>query len=195
MRSLHFNISLFSSSSFWIHFLVFIYSKHLQTHVIFPHLAVSNSAEYFPEPQRFMPERWIKRGELGMHKNLRYFVLVCQKLTGFFCFNFYIDWRRCLKLSTCGPKNPSVCQFAVWLWSSNVHRTSVCRKWSTYFGGQGSMRNKTIGYWVTKQKCLSSFLFFLSLFLHYSSSESIKLNITMVNWHIKWIQHIFRNNH
>ncbi|XP_031620366.1 probable cytochrome P450 49a1 [Contarinia nasturtii] len=35
------------------------------THVIFPHLAVSNSNEYFPEPERFLPERWIKRGELS----------------------------------------------------------------------------------------------------------------------------------
>lgn len=50
-----------------IHSIFFISSNHLQTHVIFPHLAVSNSAEYFPEPQRFMPERWIKRGELSMH--------------------------------------------------------------------------------------------------------------------------------
>lgn len=31
------------------------------THVIFPHLVVSNSERYFPEPQRFVPERWIKR--------------------------------------------------------------------------------------------------------------------------------------
>lgn len=36
-----------------------------QTHVIFPHLAVSHSAEYFPDPEQFLPERWIKRGELS----------------------------------------------------------------------------------------------------------------------------------
>lgn len=30
------------------------------THVIFPHLVVSNSERYFAEPERFVPERWIK---------------------------------------------------------------------------------------------------------------------------------------
>ncbi|KAL9699090.1 hypothetical protein quinque_002531 [Culex quinquefasciatus] len=37
------------------------------THVIFPHLVVSNLEEYFPEPDRFLPERWLKRGELKEH--------------------------------------------------------------------------------------------------------------------------------
>ncbi|XP_055920745.1 probable cytochrome P450 49a1 [Eupeodes corollae] len=31
------------------------------THVIFPHLVVSNDTTYFPEPKRFMPERWMKQ--------------------------------------------------------------------------------------------------------------------------------------
>lgn len=43
------------------------FRPRLQTHVIFPHLAVSNSDEYFPEPERFLPERWIKRGELSAY--------------------------------------------------------------------------------------------------------------------------------
>ncbi|EDW89662.1 probable cytochrome P450 49a1 [Drosophila yakuba] len=30
------------------------------THVIFPHLVVSNDPAYFPEPKRFLPERWLK---------------------------------------------------------------------------------------------------------------------------------------
>jgi Cytochrome P450 len=31
-----------------------------QTHVIFPHLVVSNIEENFPAPERFLPERWLK---------------------------------------------------------------------------------------------------------------------------------------
>nr|CAD7455655.1 unnamed protein product [Timema tahoe] len=31
------------------------------THVIFPHLVVSNSTKYFQNPDTFMPERWIKK--------------------------------------------------------------------------------------------------------------------------------------
>ncbi|XP_017465203.1 PREDICTED: probable cytochrome P450 49a1 [Rhagoletis zephyria] len=33
------------------------------THVIFPHLVVSNDPAYFPEPKRFVPERWMKQSE------------------------------------------------------------------------------------------------------------------------------------
>ncbi|XP_053966323.1 probable cytochrome P450 49a1 [Anastrepha ludens] len=33
------------------------------THVIFPHLVVSNDPAYFPEPKRFLPERWMKQSE------------------------------------------------------------------------------------------------------------------------------------
>ncbi|KAK9877540.1 hypothetical protein WA026_018647 [Henosepilachna vigintioctopunctata] len=30
------------------------------THVIFPHLVVSNSEEYFSQPEKFLPDRWLK---------------------------------------------------------------------------------------------------------------------------------------
>jgi cytochrome P450 family 49 subfamily A len=33
---------------------------HPQTHVIFPHLVVSNIEENFPAPGHFLPERWLK---------------------------------------------------------------------------------------------------------------------------------------
>lgn len=46
--------------------------KIVQTHVIFPHLVVSNLEEYFPEPERFLPERWIKRGEFSMYSMLKH---------------------------------------------------------------------------------------------------------------------------
>lgn len=44
-----------------------------QTHVIFPHLVVSNLKEYFPEPEKFLPERWIKRGEIGKIQKIDHF--------------------------------------------------------------------------------------------------------------------------
>ncbi|KAH8394653.1 hypothetical protein KR222_000876 [Zaprionus bogoriensis] len=40
------------------------------THVIFPHLVVSNDPTYFPEPKRFLPERWLKQsaGKCGRQR-------------------------------------------------------------------------------------------------------------------------------
>ncbi|EEB11516.1 cytochrome P450, putative [Pediculus humanus corporis] len=44
------------------------------THVIFPHYVVGNLPEYFPKPQEFIPERWLKSssgkfGEKCPHEN------------------------------------------------------------------------------------------------------------------------------
>lgn len=57
-------------------FIIFLLSKYIalhaciltkliktfQTHVIFPHYVVSNDEEYFRDPKRFSPERWMKSG-------------------------------------------------------------------------------------------------------------------------------------
>lgn len=71
-----FHHPFFTFSLCYFYFLLFnfvSFSIGIQTHVIFPHLAVSNSDEYFPEPKRFLPERWIKRGELSMRNNYNHF--------------------------------------------------------------------------------------------------------------------------
>lgn len=41
-------------------FFLFVNQLTFQTHVIFPHLVVSNSEDYFEQPERFVPERWLK---------------------------------------------------------------------------------------------------------------------------------------
>lgn len=64
------------------------------THVIFPHLVVSNLEQYFPEPHRFVPERWMKRsdgdgsGELCPHAG--------QKIHPFVSLPFGYGRRMCI---------------------------------------------------------------------------------------------------
>lgn len=38
----------------------FTYKPCFQTHVIFPHYVLSNKENYFNEPTKFIPERWLK---------------------------------------------------------------------------------------------------------------------------------------
>ncbi|CAH1117306.1 unnamed protein product [Phaedon cochleariae] len=60
------------------------------THVIFPHLVVSNSEEYIEEPNKFMPERWLKSGQSGgcpAHQN---------KIHPFISLPFGYGRRSCL---------------------------------------------------------------------------------------------------
>ncbi|KAK5643038.1 hypothetical protein RI129_009205 [Pyrocoelia pectoralis] len=44
------------------------------THIIFPHLVVSNIEEYFDQPHKFIPERWLKSGCPIQHKKIHPFV-------------------------------------------------------------------------------------------------------------------------
>uniref|UniRef100_A0A182PLU9 Uncharacterized protein n=1 Tax=Anopheles epiroticus TaxID=199890 RepID=A0A182PLU9_9DIPT len=63
------------------------------THVIFPHLVVSNLEQYFPEPDRFVPERWLKRGELKEHSGCPH---AGQKIHPYVSLPFGYGRRTCI---------------------------------------------------------------------------------------------------
>ncbi|XP_062544598.1 probable cytochrome P450 49a1 [Armigeres subalbatus] len=63
------------------------------THVIFPHLVVSNLEKYFPEPDRFLPERWLKRGELKDHSGCPH---AGQKIHPYVSLPFGYGRRTCI---------------------------------------------------------------------------------------------------
>ncbi|ETN58108.1 Cyp49a1 [Anopheles darlingi] len=63
------------------------------THVIFPHLVVSNLEHYFPEPERFIPERWLKRGELKEHSGCPH---AGQKIHPYVSLPFGYGRRTCI---------------------------------------------------------------------------------------------------
>lgn len=63
------------------------------THVIFPHYVVSNEEEYFPEPTRFLPERWLKRNEIAGMSECPH---VGQKIHPFVSLPFGFGRRTCL---------------------------------------------------------------------------------------------------
>ncbi|XP_052861749.1 probable cytochrome P450 49a1 [Anopheles cruzii] len=63
------------------------------THVIFPHLVVSNLEKYFPEPDRFVPERWLKRGELQEHSGCPH---AGQKIHPYVSLPFGYGRRTCI---------------------------------------------------------------------------------------------------
>uniref|UniRef100_A0A182XML5 Uncharacterized protein n=1 Tax=Anopheles quadriannulatus TaxID=34691 RepID=A0A182XML5_ANOQN len=63
------------------------------THVIFPHLVVSNLQQYFPEPDRFVPERWLKRGELKEHSGCPH---AGQKIHPYVSLPFGYGRRTCI---------------------------------------------------------------------------------------------------
>ncbi|XP_050096636.1 probable cytochrome P450 49a1 [Anopheles aquasalis] len=63
------------------------------THVIFPHLVVSNLEQYFPEPERFIPERWLKRGELKEHSGCPH---AGQKIHPYVSLPFGYGRRTCI---------------------------------------------------------------------------------------------------
>ncbi|XP_030388533.1 probable cytochrome P450 49a1 [Scaptodrosophila lebanonensis] len=68
------------------------------THVIFPHLVVSNDPTYFPEPKRFLPERWIKENATGNSTSSS--VAACphagQKIHPFVSLPFGFGRRMCV---------------------------------------------------------------------------------------------------
>ncbi|ALC40607.1 Cyp49a1 [Drosophila busckii] len=63
------------------------------THVIFPHLVVSNDPTYFPEPKRFMPERWLKQAPAAVTESCPH---AAQKIHPFVSLPFGYGRRMCV---------------------------------------------------------------------------------------------------
>lgn len=41
-----------------------IFFLHFQSHIVFPHYILSNEERYFPSPQEYVPERWLRENEV-----------------------------------------------------------------------------------------------------------------------------------
>ena len=74
-----------------------IYGYHVPkgTHVIFPHLAVSNSEEYFPEPKKFVPERWLRQNDIK-NMDVQQCPHMSQQIHPFVSLPFGFGRRTCL---------------------------------------------------------------------------------------------------
>lgn len=63
------------------------------THVLFPHLVVSNMEQYFPEPEKFIPERWLKQHEIDESEQCPH---MAQKIHPFVSLPFGYGRRMCV---------------------------------------------------------------------------------------------------
>ncbi|KAH8304376.1 hypothetical protein KR059_007588 [Drosophila kikkawai] len=66
------------------------------THVIFPHLVVSNDPAYFPEPKRFLPERWLKQSTTAAMADAGGCPHASQKIHPFVSLPFGFGRRMCV---------------------------------------------------------------------------------------------------
>ncbi|XP_060529813.1 probable cytochrome P450 49a1 [Cylas formicarius] len=66
------------------------------THIIFPHLVVSNIEEYFSDPEKYIPERWLKGETAKAHASEKCAIYRQQKIHPFVSLPFGYGRRSCL---------------------------------------------------------------------------------------------------
>nr|XP_017022013.1 probable cytochrome P450 49a1 isoform X1 [Drosophila kikkawai]XP_017022014.1 probable cytochrome P450 49a1 isoform X1 [Drosophila kikkawai] len=99
------------------------------THVIFPHLVVSNDPAYFPEPKRFLPERWLKQSTTAAMADAGGCPHASQKIHPFVSLPFGFGRRMCvgrrfaeIELHTLLAKVGTCSHLYSWLNPSNLPR-------------------------------------------------------------------------
>lgn len=135
---------------------------------------MSNDPTYFPEPKRFVPERWLKQNTGKRVKGDNWVKR-----------EEYKRWALCrifsCQLPTCWPEDTSICQSSLWLWTSHVRRSKICRNRIAHVVGQGNEECGFICSFCHRHFNCMSFQIFRKYKVSYNSGEFVyRVNSTYI---------------